>query len=152
MDGLNRRGHPRRSLWSAFYLAAVVMGALYLTDIAETRSLAGATDNAAAYSWQISLLVGGLAGLAGNLAPRHRYRSALTIEASGALVTAAMVAIYVGFVIFAPATNMVPYATIMWMSAVVLALAGRAVEAFQQRQRAIEYAAARAAIRDAAQG
>ena len=152
MDGLNRRGHPRRSLWSAFYLAAVVMGILYLTDIAQTRSLAGATDNAAAYSWQISLLVGGLAGLAGNLAPRHRYRSALTIEASGALVTAAMVAIYVGFVIFAPATNIVPYATIMWMSAVVLALAGRAVEAFQQRQRAIEYAAARAAIRDAAQG
>lgn len=152
MDGLNHLGHPRRSLWSAFYLAAVVMGVLYLTDIAQTRSLAGATDNAAAYSWQISLLVGGLAGLAGNLAPRHRYRSALTIEASGALVTAAMVAIYVGFVIFAPATNMVPYATIMWMSAVVLALAGRAVEAFQQRQRAIEYAAARAAIRDAAQG
>ena len=152
MDGLNRRGHPRRSLWSAFYLAAVVMGILYLTDIAQTRSLAGATDNVAAYSWQISLLVGGLAGLAGNLAPRHRYRSALTIEASGALVTAAMVAIYVGFVIFAPATNMVPYATIMWMSAVVLALAGRGVEAFQQRQRAIEYAAARAAIRDAAQG
>ena len=152
MDGLNRRGHPRRSLWSAFYLAAVVMGILYLTDIAETRSLAGATDNVAAYSWQISLLVGGLAGLAGNLAPRHRYRSALTIEASGALVTAAMVTIYVGFVIFAPATNIVPYATIMWMSAVVLALAGRAVEAFQQRQRAIEYAAARAAIRDATQG
>ena len=152
MDGLDHRGHPRRSLWSVFYLAAVVMGVLYLTDIAQTRSLAGATDNAAAYSWQISLLVGGLAGLAGNLAPRHRYRSALTIEASGALVTAAMVAIYVGFVIFAPATNMVPYATIVWMSAVILALAGRGVEAFQQRQRAIEYAAARAAIRDATQG
>ena len=152
MDGLNRRGHPRRSLWSAFYLAAVVMGILYLTDIAQTRSLAGATDNAAAYSWQISLLVGGLAGLAGNLAPRHRYRSALTIEASGALVTAAMAAIYVGFVTFAPATNTVPYATVMWMSAVVVALAGRGVEAFQQRQRAIEYAAAKAAIRDAAKG
>lgn len=48
MDGLNHRGHPRRSLWSAFYLAAAVMDVLYLTDIAETRSLAGATDNAAA--------------------------------------------------------------------------------------------------------
>ena len=152
MDGLNRRGHPRRSLWSAFYLAALVMGALYLTDIAQTRSLAGATDNVAAYSWQISLLVGGLAGLAGNLAPRHRYRTALTVEAVGALSTAAMVAIYVGFVIFAPATNMVPYATIVWMSAIAVALTGRAVEAFQQRQRAIEYAAARAAIRDATQG
>ena len=152
MDGLNRRGHPRRSLWSAFYLAALIMGTLYLADIAQTRSLAGATDNVAAYSWQISLLVGGLAGLAGNLAPRHKFRTALTVEAAGALSTAAMVAIYVGFVIFAPATNMVPYATIVWMSAVAVALAGRAVEAFQQRQRAIEYAAARAAIRDATQG
>lgn len=152
MDGLNRRGHPRRSLWSLLYMAAVIMGALYLTDIAQTRSLAGATDNVAAYSWQISLLVGGLAGLAGNLAPRHKYRTALTVEAAGALSTAAMVAIYVGFVIFAPATSQPPYATIVWMSAVAVALAGRGVEAFQQRQRAIEYAAARDAIRDATQG
>ena len=152
MDGLDERGNPRRSLWSLLYMAAVIMGALYLTDIAQTRSLAGATDNVAAYSWQISLLVGGLAGLAGNLAPRHRYRTALTVEAAGALSTAAMVAIYVGFVIFAPATNMVPYATIVWMSAVAVALAGRGIEAFQQRQRAIEYAAARDAIRDATQG
>ena len=152
MDGLDREGRPRRSMWAVFYLAALVMGALYLADIAQTRSLAGATDNVAAYSWQISLLVGGLAGLAGNLAPRHKYRTALTVEAAGALSTAAMVAIYVGFVIFAPATNMVPYATIVWMSAIAVALTGRAVEAFQQRQRAIEYAAARAAIRDATQG
>ena len=146
MDGLDQRGHPRRSLWAFFYLAAVIMGVLYLTDIAETRSLAGATDNAAAYSWQVSLLVGGLAGLVGNVAPRHRYRTALTIEASGALVTAVMVAIYVGFVVFAPATNMTPYATIMWMSAVVLALAGRFIEAFNHRRRALDYANARRAI------
>lgn len=150
MDGLNRRGHPHRSLWSAFYLAALVMGALYLTDVAQTRSLAGATDGTAAYSWQWTLFLGGVVGLAGNLAPRHKYRTALTVEAAGALSTAAMVAVYVGFVIFAPATGQTPYATITWMSAVAVALAGRAVEAFQQRQRAIEYAAARAAIREAA--
>lgn len=26
MDGLNRRGHPRRSLWACFYLAALIVG------------------------------------------------------------------------------------------------------------------------------
>ena len=152
MDGLNRRGHPRRSLWSAFYLAALVMGALYLTDVTQARSLAGATDGTAAYSWQWTLFLGGAVGLAGNVAPRHQYRTALTVEAVGALSTAAMVAIYVGVIWLAPATSQPPYATIVWMSAVAVALAGRGVEAFQQRQRAIEYAAARAAIRDATQG
>lgn len=86
MDGLNRRSHPRRSLWSAFYLAALVMGALYLTDVTETRSLASATDGLAAYTWQWTLLVGGAVGLAGNLAPRHHYRTALTAEAAVAAV------------------------------------------------------------------
>lgn len=151
MDGLNRRGHPRRSLWSAFYLAALVMGALYLADFTQARSLAGATDGTAAYSWQLTLFLGGAVGLAGNLAPRHRYRTALTVEAVGALSTAAMVVIYVGVIWAAPATSQPPYATIVWVSAVALAITGRAVEAFQQRQRAIEYAAARAAIRDATQ-
>ena len=146
MDGLNHRGHPRRSLWAAFYTAALVMGVLYLTDVAETRSLAGATDSLAAYSWQWSLLLGGAAGLAGNLAPRHHYRNALTIEASGALVTAVMAAIYVGFIAFAPATNQIHYATVAWMTAVIAALAGRFFEAFQQRRRALDYANARQAI------
>ena len=152
MDGLNHRGHPRRSLWAAFYTAALVMGVLYLADIAQARSLAGATDSTAASSWQWTLFLGGGVGLAGNLAPRHQYRTALTVEAAGALSTAAMVAIYVGVIWLAPATSQPPYATIVWMSAVAVAVAGRGVEAFQQRQRAIEYAAARAAIRDAAQG
>ena len=152
MDGLNRRGHPRRSLWSAFYLAALVMGALYLADVTQARSLAGATDGTAAYSWQWTLFLGGGVGLTGNLAPRHRYRTALTVEAVGALSTAGMVAIYVGVIWLAPATQQTPYATIVWMSAIAVALAGRCVQAFQQRQRAIEYAAARDAIRDAAQG
>ena len=152
MDGLNHRGHPRRSLWAVVYAAAVIMGVLYLADIAQARSLAGATDSTAAYSWQWTLFLGGLVGLAGNLAPRHRYRTALTVEAAGALSTAAMVAIYVGVIWLAPATGQPPYATIVWMSAVAVAVAGRGVEAFQQRRRAIEYAAARAAIRDAAQG
>ena len=151
MDGLNHRGHPRRSLWATLYLAALVMGALYLADFTQARSLAGATDGTAAYSWQWTLFLGGAVGLAGNLAPRHRYRTALTVEAVGALSTAAMVAIYVGVIWAAPATGQPPYATIVWMSAVAVALAGRAVEAFQQRRRAIEYAAARAAIRNAAQ-
>ena len=152
MDGLDREGRPRRSLWSAFYLAALVMGALYLTDVTDARSLAGATDGTAAYSWQWTLFLGGAVGLTGNLAPRHRYRTALTVEAVGALSTAGMVAIYVGVIWLAPATSQPPYATIVWMSAIAFALAGRCVQAFQQRQRAIEYAAARAAIRDATQG
>ena len=152
MDGLNPRGHPRRSLWACFYLAALIIGTLYLADATQARSLAGATDGTAAYSWQWTLFLGGAVGLAGNLAPRHRYRTALTVEAVGALSTAAMVAIYVGVIWLAPATNQPPYATIVWMSAIAVALAGRCVQAFQQRQRAIEYAAARDAIRDATQG
>lgn len=152
MDGLNRRGHPRRSLWGCFYLAALVMGALYLTDVTQARSLAGATDGTAAYSWQWTLFLGGAVGLTGNLAPRHRYSTALTVEAVGALSTAGMVAIYVGVIWLAPATQQTPYATIVWMSAVAAGLAGRGVEAFRQRQRAIEYAAARDAIEYAAQG
>lgn len=39
MDGLNHRGHPRRSLWAVVYAAAVIMGVLYLTDVSEARSL-----------------------------------------------------------------------------------------------------------------
>lgn len=142
MDGFNPRGHPRRSLWAAFYTAATVMGILYLTDVAQSRSLAGATDSLAAYSWQCSLLLGGIAGVVGNLAPRHRYRTALTIEACGALVTAVMASVYVGFIAFAPATNQIPYATVAWMSAVIVALVGRFFEAFTQRRRALDYEAA----------
>ena len=146
MDGLNHRGHPRRSLWSLLYMAAAIMGILYLTDVAETRSLAGATDGLAAYTFQWTLLAGGLAGLTGNLMPRHAYRHALTIEAAGALATAVMAAIYVGVIAFAPATSNIPYATVVWMSSIVLALAGRFIEAFQQRRRALDYAVARRTI------
>lgn len=148
MDGFNRRGHPRRSMWSAVYAAATIMGVLYLTDIAESRSLAGATDGLAAYTWQWSLLLGGVAGLVGNLAPRHHYRHALTIEASGALITAVMAAVYVGFIAFAPATNSIPYATVAWMSSVIVALVGRFFEAFTQRRRALDYASAARTIAD----
>ena len=63
-----------------------------------------------------------------------------------------MVAIYVGVIWLAPATQQPPYATIVWMSAVAVGIAGRGVEAFQQRRRAIEYAAARDAIEYAAKG
>lgn len=152
MDGLNHRGHPRRSLWAVVYAAAVIMGLLYLADVAEARSLAGATDSTAASSWQWTLFLGGLVGLAGNLAPRRRYRSALTIEAAGAASTAAMVAIYVGVIWVAPATSQPPYATIVWLGALAVALGGRVIEAFQQRRRALDYEAARAVIRDATQG
>lgn len=146
MDGLNTRGHPRRSLWACFYAAGLLMGILYLADVAETRSLAGATDGLAAYSWQWTLTIGGAAGLAGNLAPRHQYRTALTIEAAGALCVAVMAGIYVGVIALAPATSNIPYATVVWMSAIVIALAGRFIEAFQHRRRAIDYAAARRTI------
>ena len=146
MDGLDHRGHPRRSLWSAFYLAALIMGALYLTDIEQARSLASTTDGLAAYTWQLTLLTGGAVGLAGNLAPRRHYRNALTAEAAGAMCVALAAAVYVSVLVANPISGSIPTATVTWMSSIVLALAGRVIEAFQQRRRAIDYAVARRTI------
>lgn len=146
MDGLDARGNPRRSLWACFYAAGLLMGILYLTDVTETRSLAGATDGLAAYTWQWTLLAGGAVGLAGNLAPRHHYQYALTIEAAGAMCVAFAAAVYVSVLVTNPITGSIPTATVTWMSSIVLALTGRFVEAFRQRRRAIDYAVARRTI------
>lgn len=146
MDGLDQRGHPRRSLWGCFYAAALIMGVLYVTDTEQARSLASTTDGLAAYTWQWTLLTGGAVGLAGNLAPRHHYRAALTAEAAGALCVAFAATVYVSVLVANPITDSIPTATVTWMGSIVAALAGRFIEAFQQRRRAIDYAAARRAI------
>lgn len=146
MDGLDQRGYPRRSLWGCFYTAALIMGVLYVTDTEQALSLASATDGLAAYTWQWTLLTGGAVGLAGNLAPRRRYRTALTAEAAGALCVALAAAVYVSVLVANPISDSIPAATVTWMGSIVLALAGRFIEAFQQRRRAIDYAAARRTI------
>lgn len=146
MNGLDMSEHPPRSAWAYLYAAALVMGVLYLTDFAETKSLAGATDSLAAYTWQWTLTLGGVAGLVGNLAPRRWYRYVLTLEAAGALSVGAMAAIYVSAIAFAPSTTNPPWATIVWMTAIVAVLAGRFVETFHQRRNAIEHAEARRVV------
>lgn len=146
MDGLDARGNPRRSMWACFYAAATIMGLLYVTDTEQARSLASTTDGLAALTWQWTLLAGGAVGLAGNLAPRHHYRAALTAEAAGALCVALAAAVYVIVLVANPISDSIPVATVTWMSSIVLALAGRFIEAFQQRRRAIDYAIARRTI------
>lgn len=54
--------------------------------------------------------------------------------------------VYVGVLATNPITDSIPTATVTWMGSIVLALAGRFIEAFQQRRRAIDYAIARRTI------
>lgn len=151
MDGLDARGNPRRSLWGFLYIAAIIMGALYLTDVAQTRSLAGATDGLAAYTWQWTLFIGGITGLVGNLMPRHHFRIALTVESAGAMSTAIMIAIYVS-TLSSTSIGTTPWATIVWMSSIAAGLAGRVIECMRQRSRAIAYKAVREIIDQNARG
>lgn len=136
-DGLNHMGQPSRGPWWVFYLAATVMGVMYLTGFTNTLSLAGATDSFAAHVWQWTLLMGGAVALAGNLAPRRHWRWASTAEAAGGASTALMVAVYVSSIAGAPVTTNPPWATIVWMSAVAGILALRAIGVMHQRRRAV---------------
>lgn len=136
-DGLNHRGQPNRGPWWVFYAASTVMGVMYLTGFASTLSLAGATDSLAAHVWQWTLLVGGAVALTGSLAPRRLWRTTATMEAAGAMSTALMVAIYVSSLTVHPVSDSRPWTTIVWMSAIVAALALRAVGVMHQRRQAV---------------
>lgn len=136
-DGLNHKGEPSRGPWWAFYTASTLMGTMYLTGLASTLSLAGATDSLAALVWQWTLLAGGTVALAGNLLPRGYWRVAATMEAAGGASTASMVAVYVSSLTFHPVADNPPWTTIVWMSAIVVALALRAVDVMHQRRRAV---------------
>lgn len=120
----------------ACYGAAIVMGVLYISDIATAIALASATDGATAVAWQIALLVGGLVGTVGAAAPIAQpsvWRWALVVDMIGAALVATCLAIYVP-VVWANSQGMSPpWATICWVGAVCVAMWMRAAWSYVDR-------------------
>lgn len=145
----------RRSLRNgpaiACYLAALILGTLYATDIATAVSLASTTDGATAVAWQWALITGGMVGLVGAAAPVARpatWRWALVADMIGAALVAVCLSIYVPIVWAGSQSAMVPWATICWVGAVCAALWMRAAWSYVDRGDRLDVEAALSTIRE----
>ena len=136
----------------ACYLAAIILGVLYVTDIATAVSLATATDGATAVAWQWSLITGGAVGLVGAAAPIARpesWRWALVADMIGAALVALCLSIYVPVVwIESQSSQMMPWATICWVGAVCAAMWMRAGWSYVDRGDRLDVETALVAIRE----
>ena len=120
----------------AAYLAAVILGVLYVTDVATAIALASATDGATAVAWQWALIIGGAVGLVGAAAPIARpgaWRWALVADMIGAALVAVCLSIYVPIVWVGSQSSTPPWATICWVGAVCAALWLRAAWSYIDR-------------------
>ena len=135
----------------ACYVATLILGALYVTDVATARALASTTDSATAVAWQWALITGGAVGLVGAAAPIARpgaWRWALVADMIGAALVAVCLSIYVPIIWLGSPTVMTPWATICWVGAVCVALWMRAAWSYVDRGDRLDVEAALATIRE----
>lgn len=135
----------------ACYAAALILGALYVTDVATAIALASTTDGATAVAWQWALITGGAVGLVGAAAPIARpgvWRWALVADMIGAALVAVCLSIYVPILWLGSPTVMTPWATICWVGAVCAAMWMRAAWSYIDRGDRLDVEAALAAIRE----
>lgn len=118
------------------YLAAFIMGLLYLFDVATAASLAGTTDQFSATLWQVVLTAAGATALVAVALPRRWVTRALVLESAAAGVIAFELSIYVAVLMFGVDPGRVPWATVVWLGLPVCGgLAARSIGAMRDRKR-----------------
>lgn len=124
---------PERTSVYPIYLGAVTLGFMYIINFTTAQALASEVDSLAAYIWQWSLMLGGALAFYGAMQPRKNYIKANLIEMVGAAMTAAAASVYVVILVASQSINGTPWATVIWITSIIITLIARIRQALKQR-------------------
>lgn len=105
--------------FAAAYTVMVVLAVLYLTDIQQSVIMGAANGTLGERVWEWAMFAGATVAFIGSVAPRRHLPRGRTIEAMGAIVSSAMIMLYLVTVVYTKVydpdgTGPSEWATIPW--------------------------------------
>ena len=120
------------------YVAVLVLGILYVLDIATAGVLTDETNPAIVRVWEVSLIIGAVLAVTSTILPLSRLPLALLFEAVGVFVMSLNLGVYAVSLLFGVEAKR--WGTITLFGAVAIGFMLRAFTAIRDRGRVIEYA------------
>lgn len=120
------------------YVAVLVLGILYVLNIATAGVLTDETNPGVVRVWEVSLVIGSALAATSTILPLSRLPLALLFESVGVFVMSLNLGVYAVSLLFGVGAK--PWGTITMFGAVVIGFMLRAFTAIRDRGRVIEYA------------
>lgn len=120
------------------YVAVLVLGILYVLNIATAGVLTDETTPAIVRVWELSLITGSVLAVTSTILPLSRLPLALLFESVGVFVMSLNLGVYAVSLLFGAEAK--PWGTITMFGAVAIGFMLRAFTAIRDRGRVIEYA------------
>lgn len=124
------------------YVAVLVLGILYVLDIATAGVLTDETNPGIVRVWELSLITGAALAVTSTILPLSRLPLALLLESVGVFVMSLNLGVYAVSLLFGAETSTggKPWGTITMFGAVAIGFMLRAFTAIRDRGRVLEYA------------
>lgn len=120
------------------YVAVLLLGILYVLDIATAGVLTDETNPGIVRVWEVSLIIGAALAVTSTILPLSRLPLALLFESVGVFVMSLNLGVYAVSLLFGAEAK--PWGTITMFGAAAIGFMLRAFTAIRDRGRVIEYA------------